>query len=169
MVRGLDDDEVEFLETVDRNRMELEKKQRLEEFKELEEFRQRSAAPAVDLKEKLSADLNGGIKPKQQISSNRPSQKSILSGVIKKRPSEVGSNESTSKKPKITAAVPIAILPQATEATKNSLNCVGILPGIGCYRDTSDSDDSSDPDIDTGLYDFCGRKLVKKQTDCSQE
>lgn len=166
MVRGLDDDEVDFLDLVDRNRMEAEKKQKLEELKELKEFRERSTSDPIDLKQILSADLNALPKPRQPIASQRPSQKSILSGMIKKRPLEPPQNGTASKKPK-PATKNIAVLPRAPDASKNSLNCVAILPGIGSYKDTSDSDDSSDAEIDSGMYDFCGRKL-KKTTDCTQ-
>lgn len=48
LIRGLDDDEVEFLDLVDRTKMDAEKKQMMEEEKELNDFRQR----VVTLQEK---------------------------------------------------------------------------------------------------------------------
>lgn len=48
MIRGLDDDEIEFLDMVDRTKMEQEKRLQNEEAKELEQFRSKVAA----LKEK---------------------------------------------------------------------------------------------------------------------
>lgn len=43
LIRGLDDDEVQFLELVDKNKMDMEKKQMLEEEQELKDFRSRVA------------------------------------------------------------------------------------------------------------------------------
>lgn len=44
------------------------------------------------------------------------------------------------------------------------LTCIGILPGLGHYNDSS-SDNSSDSEIDTGpsKIDLLGRKIQKKQ------
>lgn len=148
MIRGLDDDEVQFLDLVDKNRLEAEKKQKIEEAKIMEEFRQKSSASSqVDLKEKLSAELNNAkSKSKGQSTPSRPSQKTILAGVVKKRStSETNSDE-----------------PEKKQKTDEGLRCIGILPGIGNYRDTSDSEDSSDPDLPCG-FDLCGKRLEKKQ------
>jgi N-terminal domain of NEFA-interacting nuclear protein NIP30. len=41
MIKGLDDDEVEFLDLVDKSKFEEEKRKYLEESKELNEFRRR--------------------------------------------------------------------------------------------------------------------------------
>jgi len=43
MIRGLDDDEVDFLDIVDRSKMNAERKVQLEETKELNDFRERVA------------------------------------------------------------------------------------------------------------------------------
>ena len=43
LFRGLDDDEVQFLELADKNKMPAEKKQMLQEEQELKEFRSRVA------------------------------------------------------------------------------------------------------------------------------
>lgn len=44
MIKGLDDDEVEFLDLVDKNKMNAERKAQLEEAKEMNEFRQKVAS-----------------------------------------------------------------------------------------------------------------------------
>lgn len=43
LIRGLDDDEVDFLDIVDKAKMDAEKKQQIEEDNEIMEFRQRVA------------------------------------------------------------------------------------------------------------------------------
>jgi len=44
MIKGLDDDEVEFLDLVDRTKLEQEKRLQNEEAKELHQFRMKAAA-----------------------------------------------------------------------------------------------------------------------------
>lgn len=43
MIRGLDDDEINFLDIVDKAKMDAEKRQQLQEDNELSEFRERVA------------------------------------------------------------------------------------------------------------------------------
>lgn len=50
------------------------------------------------------------------------------------------------------------------QVSKNcGLKCIGILPGLGTYEDSSDSDCSSDTDQETepcpSKYDILGRKI----------
>lgn len=49
---------------------------------------------------------------------------------------------------------------------KGSLVCIGILPGIGKYKDSSDSEKSTDTDeeYDFSDFDWVGRKV--KRNDC---
>lgn len=44
MIRGLDDDEINFLDIVDKAKLEAEKQQHIQEQNELSEFRQRVAS-----------------------------------------------------------------------------------------------------------------------------
>lgn len=44
MIRGLDDDEINFLDIVDKAKLEAEKQQQIQEKNELSEFRQRVAS-----------------------------------------------------------------------------------------------------------------------------
>lgn len=166
MIRGLDDDEVQFLDLVDKTRLEAERKQKIEEAKILEEFRQKSTASAqIDLKEKMSAELNSSKnKPKPQTTPSRPSQKEILARMVRKRStSEATGNEASEeqliKKQKVKEQISAI---QITPKPKAGLRCIGILPGIGNYRDTSDSDDSSDPETST-RYDLIGKKIHKEK------
>lgn len=181
MIRGLDDDEVDFLEHVDRAKIETERQQREEERKLLLELKNRPSV-IVSTKEQLEAEL----KPKSKISAglagNRPSQKSILAGIVRKRSTSEanGSGEADSKKLKPAngteggdystkaSAIPelsgtgvdVSVIPRASLAAQNNLKCIGVLPGIGSYRDTSDSDDSSDVESPT-RYDLTGKRLTK--------
>lgn len=53
LIRGLDDDEVQFLELVDQNKIDAEKKQLREERKELQEFRDRVATLQEETADKV--------------------------------------------------------------------------------------------------------------------
>lgn len=54
---------------------------------------------------------------------------------------------------------------------KGALKCIGILPGIGKYRDSSDSEKSTDTDDDYDFSDFdwVGRKVKKGHEDDCHE
>lgn len=46
----------------------------------------------------------------------------------------------------------------------SGLQCVAILPGLGCYEDSSSDERSSDSEIETKLkIDLLGRKIQIKQ------
>lgn len=58
LIRGLDDDEVDFLDIVDKAKMDAEKKQQIEEDNELMEFRQRVATLQEQSIDQVRADGN---------------------------------------------------------------------------------------------------------------
>ena len=52
---------------------------------------------------------------------------------------------------------------QNGDSTAVGLQCIGILPGLGLYPDSSDSEQSSDTDQELGSacsYDLVGRKIT---------
>lgn len=53
---------------------------------------------------------------------------------------------------------------------RGALKCIGILPGIGKYEDSSDSEKSTDTDdeYDFSDFDWVGRK-VKKDEGCHDD
>jgi uncharacterized membrane protein len=54
MIRGLDDDDIDHLDLVDKKRLEEEKLQRQEELKELREYREKVAAMQEENEDKVS-------------------------------------------------------------------------------------------------------------------
>lgn len=131
------------------------------------------------------------------------SQKSILAGVVRKRPAN-DSTESGIVKPN--DSVPEKVSKpngngNGNEVTKSdesqsisnsksvesknnadktidlsvhdrgAMKCIGILPGIGKYRDSSDSEKSTDTDDDYDFSDFdwVGRKVKKNSDDSCHE
>uniref|UniRef100_A0A1A9WDT6 Nefa_Nip30_N domain-containing protein n=1 Tax=Glossina brevipalpis TaxID=37001 RepID=A0A1A9WDT6_9MUSC len=190
LIRGLDDDEIQFLELADKNKINMEKKQMQEEEKELKEFRTRVTTLQEELMDKkLQNELKLKQKPQTSSSSSstaRPTQKSLLGIGIKRKNGEA---VPTSTKNKETDSVnPIS--PEKTDPTAQSIaeakrktlknieidgldkglfKCVAILPGLGPYTESSDSEISSDSgdepysSQDFGKYDLVGRKHPKKK------
>lgn len=119
----------------------------------------------------------------------RPSQKSILAGAVRKRAANdtPNSNDSSAKLAKVddnktstndTSETNFGSKPseQSNSSSskidlsvhnKGALKCIGILPGIGKYRDSSDSEKSTDTDEDYDFTDFdwIGRKSKKHSDD----
>lgn len=112
----------------------------------------------------------------------------MLSGLVRKRPTTetAGSDHSdrSAKKPCATSTAlksptssAKSTIPQVSSssepavATSNNggLYCIGILPGIGKYADSSDSEKSTDTDedYDYSSYDWVGRKVKKDHHDHS--
>lgn len=109
-------------------------------------------------------------------STVRPSQKSLLGLGIKRKNGETASS-SSSISAKITKdctttanATKLNTLPHINtdQFNKGQLKCVAILPGIGPYTESSDSEISSgsedEPDnYNNAKYDLMGRKKQKKK------
>lgn len=125
LIRGLDDEDVDHLTDVDNRKLLSEKKQKEEELKELQDYR----AKVAELQEVLHTDRANGSKPKSSQPS-RSSQRSILSTVVKRK------------------AAPSAQEPQQKRSVAISrpslLKCLAVLPGIGDYKSSDESDESSD-------------------------
>ncbi|XP_050080855.1 PSME3-interacting protein [Anopheles maculipalpis] len=191
MIKGLDDDEVEFLDLVDKNRMQAERQAHLEEQKELNEFRAKVATlQEKRLDEQIQQQVSKPKATKTPITSTRLSQKQILAGVVRKRKLEP-ENEPAEKQTVAAAASltkpvngePAKQMDSSTSGTPQkespkdgveskpkvqnaAMRVIGILPGMGSYNygdDDSDSDDSSeDSELDDSQeYDWIGRKIRK--------
>ncbi|XP_049300060.1 PSME3-interacting protein [Anopheles funestus] len=183
MIKGLDDDEVEFLDLVDKNRMQAERQAQLEEQKELNEFRAKVATlQEKRLDEQIQQQVSKPKATKTPITSTRLSQKQILAGVVRKRKLEPENEHNdlnksaeklTSTPTKPSNGEPMNENNSSTSATENSsaksnvaMRVIGILPGMGSYNyndDDSDSDNSSeDSELDDSHeYDWIGRKIRK--------
>lgn len=87
MIKGLDDDEIEFLDLVDRTKLEADRKKEIEEERELKDYRNRVAI----LQEKSAEDrLQAEIlvnKPKVQM-NNKMSQQKLMKGIVVKKNTE---------------------------------------------------------------------------------
>lgn len=199
MVRGLDDDEVDFLDTVERVKETVEKRTRLEERKEMDEFRNAVATLAEkSVEERLKSEIRNPA-PLSKPLSNRSSQMKLLAGaVVRKRPSNEPSppskkvnldiKDSVNEPPSDEIKPELKSDPEPDEPVSSiepiiqpsgiilpsGLKCVGTLPGLGSYNDSSDSDNSSDSDCELpkpSPYDLLGRtaELIKLSKQIQQQ
>lgn len=87
MIKGLDDDEIEFLDLVDRTKLEADRKKEIEEEIELKDYRTRVAIlQEKSIEERIQAEISVN-KPKIQI-NNKTSQQKLLKGVLVKKSTE---------------------------------------------------------------------------------
>lgn len=149
LIKCLDDDDIDHLEESSNRKLQLERKQQEEELKELEEFRNRVAELQED-----SADqrLNQIASKSKTTTSQTPktSQKAMLSSIIKRKSDSVTQQEPPEKRQNIQAP--------------SALKCVAVLPGIGDYKSSDDSDASSDDDLEFTQTDLTGRQIIKKKS-----
>ncbi|XP_037948146.1 PSME3-interacting protein [Teleopsis dalmanni] len=180
LIRGLDDDEVQFLELVDQTKMKAEIKQYKEDERELKDFRNRVASLQQESLDKKIQNEIKTSKAKPTTSTTRPTQKSLL-GVGIKRKNDEPESESGADQNKMSKVITTETKPlqqrtllniNTNEFDKGNFKCIGILPGIGRYNESSDSEISSDsndePDATESKYDLVGRKRQKKKQ-CQEE
>ncbi|XP_058066886.1 PSME3-interacting protein [Anopheles bellator] len=178
MIKGLDDDEVEFLDLVDKNRLNAERQAQLEERKEMNEFRAKVATlQEKRLDEQIQQQVSKPKPAKLPVSSARMSQKQILAGVVvrkRKLEDEPKGTEPDAKMAASDAKVTTGsnsssagVLSAKAKPTNTAMRVIGILPGMGSYGNDDDEDSDSntssdDSDIDTSQgFDWIGRKIQK--------
>lgn len=172
MIRGLDDDDCGHLQDVDSRKVQQERLQKEEELKELNDYRAR----VQELQEKSADEVVqthiyycghefhslfqkiaqlAPLKPKPKDAAAKTSQRSILSSAIKRK-SQTSIVEPPVKKQFAKVQQPSA------------LKCFAILPGIGDYKSSDESGDSSGlEDVVNDKTDLTGRSIIKKKV-CSE-
>ncbi|XP_017596443.1 PSME3-interacting protein isoform X2 [Corvus cornix cornix] len=152
MVRGLDEDETHFLDEVSRQQELLEKQRREEELKELNEYRSTLTKVGVSMDPKKETEKK--LPMKSVENKNKFSQAKLLAGAVKHRSSDGGNSvkrlkldtdhdEKNQEKP---SCVPLgsSSVGGSTVHCPSAAVCIGILPGLGAYSGSSDSESSSD-------------------------
>ncbi|XP_038113031.1 PSME3-interacting protein isoform X3 [Culex quinquefasciatus] len=120
MIKTLDDDEVEFLDLVDKNKINAERQAHIEEQKEMNEFRQKVATlQEKRLEEQIQQQISKPKPTKTPIASSRMSQKKILAGVVVKKRKHEEEPSSTSVEEKKPENVTEPAKPEASKATQS--------------------------------------------------
>lgn len=167
MVRGLDDEESEFLEKVSQKQIEIEESNKKEEKELMSELKNRvvsvsdTSRPKSDYSRTSSSSTSSGGGSRQA---------SLLAGAVKRKRQVSSEEESPTKKSDLSQNVTeMAVTTTDTAApdrlhdekndgdrdgtnqtAQNGVKCIGILPGIGFYAHSSDdssNSDSSDSDL----------------------
>ncbi|KAJ8281187.1 hypothetical protein GJAV_G00064500 [Gymnothorax javanicus] len=155
MVKGLDEDESNFLDEVSRQQSLVEKQRRDEETRELTELAAHSEA-------RKEPEKRAG--PKAPEHKSHLSQAHLLAGAVKRRSSSQSSDGSKKQKQEGTEvivdgaeqevsegesrnAVSVSVTEPGVVHLPSAAVCVGILPGLGAYSGSSDSDSSSDSEV----------------------
>lgn len=100
LIKGLDDDEIEFLDLVDRTKLAADRKKEIEEERELKDYRNRVAIlQEKSAQERLQAEKILNSKPKSSGSKNLNQQK-LLTGVVVKKNAVKRKMESSSEEDK---------------------------------------------------------------------
>jgi len=183
MIKGLDNDEVQFLDFVDKTKEEMEAKILKEEGKEIEEYRKAVASMAEAAEGQKLLEIKHTAISSASLSAapgtlQRKSQHALLAGIVKRKSTDKG--ETCEKRQRLsspensqensTSHVEEDRTESSETCNSNSesmpavdyasgVSCLGVLPGLGVYSDSSDSEASSDSDIETSAaqYDLLGR------------
>ncbi|XP_013194383.2 PSME3-interacting protein [Amyelois transitella] len=176
MIRGLDDDEVGFLDLVETAKAKAAQQISIEEQREMQEFRER-VSNLAESEEMLR--LRAQLAPARPPPA-APAHRNKLQGVVvrKRKASELESEkkDETQVPAKINGVVSNNkqngdVSPGAQAQAAGAMRCVGVLPGLGHYDtdSSSDTDDSSDIDSDENdkccKRDLLGRRPEEKRKD----
>ncbi|XP_056334383.1 LOW QUALITY PROTEIN: PSME3-interacting protein [Danio aesculapii] len=161
MVKGLDEDETSFLDEVSRKQSLIEKHRREEDAQEIKEYRSALQKLAATDSQKKESEKKAGPKPSEHKTSHL-SQAHLLAGAVKRRSSSQSSEGSKKQKTEETVTgngsqtEQKSVDPKSPSAGANRSGvlhlpsaavCVGILPGLGAYSGSSDSESSSDLEV----------------------
>lgn len=171
MIKGLDDDEIEFLDFVDRTKLAVDRLKEKEEEKELNDFRQRVAIlQEKNLESRLTEDIinKKNEKPKSSLSQQQKLLKgAVIVKTIKRKHEDDETDKQKSAKIDNSEQVSETVSSDSVQVVVpgSALKCVGILPGLGSYSESSD-EHSSDSEIESGpsKLDLCGRKIEEVES-----
>lgn len=167
LIKGLDNEEITFLEMVDNNKIQIETQRLKEEVEAIEEYKRAVSHLNNEEQEKRLNAFKKDIFSKNFVSNENNSNKSakkssqsaLLANVVRKRTQSDENEDKTPKKLKsednksksISTTSETSIKPsESVESSDTSIKCIGVLPGLGLYAnsDSSDSDNSSNSDVE---------------------
>ncbi|XP_067853884.1 PSME3-interacting protein [Heptranchias perlo] len=156
MVRGLDEEETNYLDEVSRQQVLLEKQRRDEDAKELKECRSARTKLAANADSKKDTEKKTASKPAE--SKSKFSQAKLLAGAVKRKSSasseivkkqKMENSEGSGHDDDVSCDQAQSDFSTGTAIQHPSASvCVGILPGLGAYSGSSDSDAESSSDSD---------------------
>lgn len=149
MIRGLDSDEVAFLQTVNRAKMDQEDQLMHEEEKAIAELKQASAMLTQEDGEKKASSGSQSVwkrvRSEKDQTTTATSKKTQQAQLLKQSVKRKGSEERCTDQTEAESSAK-----RGPGAKVGTMQCIGILPGIGAYGH-SDSSDSENSDSDSDL------------------
>ncbi|ESO98264.1 hypothetical protein LOTGIDRAFT_231362 [Lottia gigantea] len=164
-IKGLDEEEVDFLEEVSDRQIQLEKAIRSEEKTVLNELKisfkniylATSVLTETDKEKRLDKPSSSKSQP---IASSKKSQQALLAGAVKRKSTD---DHGDSKPAKVDSE---ADNNGTVQSTVQTAKVIGILPGIGFYDDHSSDSDSTSSDSSIELSrPIKIKKVVVQQAD----
>ncbi|XP_005108932.1 PSME3-interacting protein [Aplysia californica] len=152
-VKGLDDEEVQFLNYVSNRQMQIEKDRNSEEQSVIKELKSKSVITVEDKKRASATASSSSTSSSSGSSSSKKSQLQLLSGAIKRKSTDSKSETDEKKaKPDEEEERPDAKLMANLPPSNGMMQVAGILPGIADYDDedssTENTSNSSDSEAD---------------------
>lgn len=140
MVKGLENDEIEFLEQVSQLKEKQEIEKEIEERVLLAEYKSSLVRDITAEQEQELSSVLARPKAKQQKTPSK-SQRSLLAGVIKRKSSSDDKGDAREKKPRssLEGQSSNGTSEVDTSATIRQSGVSALLPGIGNYSDSEDS------------------------------
>ncbi|CAL1539979.1 unnamed protein product [Lymnaea stagnalis] len=152
-VKGLDDDEVQFLNFVSDRQIQIEKDRNREDKSVLEELKNASIIKLQEKKEKAPGSDISKTAAQTSGTSSKNSQKLLLQGAIKRKSTDAKSDVDDKKQKQHNSnEEPDAKLMAGVSPTDGIMVVAGILPGIVDYGEddssTENESNSSDSEAD---------------------
>ncbi|XP_064414725.1 PSME3-interacting protein isoform X2 [Latimeria chalumnae] len=154
MVRGLDEDETNFLDEVSRQQLLVEKHRREEEMKELKEYRSSLTKRTASTETKKDPEKKAAASSVRPSENKKFSQAKLLAGAVKRKSSEGPANvkkQKTEDDQESNHQVKASWDQAGSNLSRgpvvhhpSAAICIGILPGLGAYSESSDSESSTD-------------------------
>jgi hypothetical protein len=193
LIKGLDNDEISFLEMVDNNKIQLETERWKEEVMAIEEYKRAVAHLNSEEQEKRLQQFKYDIllnsrKKKNESNSLSPkdknqnktlkksSQSALLANVVKKRTHSESSEEKDPKKVKnesIELDKSEDLNKQTNETSiksdecstsaEQTIKCIGVLPGLGSYASSDSSDSENSSNSEYERDDLNNFKLIVRR------
>jgi len=138
-VKGLEDDEVQFLNYVSNRQMQIEKDRSREEMSVIEEL---NSKKILTLEEKQKAAASTTSQAPKASTAGKKSQMQLLSGAIKRRSTDSNTGTDNKKTKTDDRASGDKALVSGLPAS-DVMQMAGVLPGIGDYDSDSSTEASS--------------------------
>lgn len=162
MIKGLDNDEISFLQDIDKSKIAEEERKLQEESSAIDEYKKAVEHLSAEDQEKKMQEFKKSLwstskaAEDKKPSTNKKSQAALLAKAIKRK-SDSDKSDATSSK-------------QAAVANgDNVARCIGVLPGLGCYESDSDEDSNSSASNEDELVGFTLLPRIQRAASCDSE